>query len=111
MALVDSASIYEMKAVLFEAANQRHGNMEPSAAGLIFRKHISNGFELTRQELLTEFPEGTEDPDEYLASHILRMPAVARWLYVQASAKQLPRLMSCRLRVPDLDQPGREAAA
>ena len=49
--------------------------MEPSdykhvALGLIFFKHISDGFELKRQALLAEYPEYAEDPDAYLAENV-----------------------------------------
>jgi type I restriction enzyme M protein len=56
--------------------------------GLIFLKHISDGFEVKRAGLLAEYPEGAEDPDEYLADNIFWVPAEARWSYLQASAKQ-----------------------
>jgi type I restriction enzyme M protein len=67
--------------------------MEPSdykhvALGLIFLKHISDGFELKRQSLLAEYPEDAEDPDAYLAENVFRVPADARWSHLQANAKQ-----------------------
>ena len=54
---------------LFKAADKLRGNMEPSdykhvALGLIFLKHISEGFEAKRAQLLADYPEGTEDEDE-----------------------------------------------
>jgi type I restriction enzyme M protein len=67
--------------------------MEPSdykhvALGLIFLKHISDGFEMKRQALLAEYPRGAEDPDEYLADNIFWVPPEARWSHLQANAKQ-----------------------
>lgn len=82
-----------IEASLFKTADKLRGNMEPSdykhvALGLIFLKHISDGFELKRQELLKEYPDGAEDPDEYLADNIFWVPAEARWSALQAKAKQ-----------------------
>jgi type I restriction enzyme M protein len=76
MAPVDNGSDLGIEAALFKAADKLRGNMEPSdykhvALGLIFLKHISDGFEMKRQALLAEYPEGAEDPDEYLADNIL----------------------------------------
>ncbi|NBC47766.1 MAG: SAM-dependent DNA methyltransferase, partial [Gammaproteobacteria bacterium] len=58
------------EAQLWLTADKLRGNMEPSnykhiALGLIFLKHISDRFEAKRAELLEEYPEGAEDPDEY----------------------------------------------
>jgi type I restriction enzyme M protein len=67
--------------------------MEPSdykhvALGLIFLKHISDGFELKRQALLAEYPDDAKDPDAYLAENVIWVPADAHWSHLQASAKQ-----------------------
>ena len=72
MASMENGSDLGIEASLFKTADKLRGNMEPSdykhvALGLIFLKHISDGFELKRQQLLAEDPEGAEDPDEYLA--------------------------------------------
>jgi type I restriction enzyme M protein len=93
MATIDNGSNLGIEASLFKAADKLRGNMEPSdykhvALGLIFLKHISDGFEVRRAELLAEYPEGAEDPDEYLADNIFWVPAEARWSHLQASAKQ-----------------------
>ncbi|WP_149140665.1 type I restriction-modification system subunit M [Gemmobacter caeruleus] len=93
MASIDNGSDLGIEAALFKAADKLRGNMEPSdykhvALGLIFLKHISDGFEMKRQALLTEYPEGAEDPDEYLADNIFWVPQEARWSHLQASAKQ-----------------------
>ena len=93
MASVDNGSDLGIEASLFKTADKLRGNMEPSdykhvALGLIFLKHISDGFELKRQQLLAEYPEGAEDPDEYLAENVFWVPADARWSHLQANAKQ-----------------------
>lgn len=81
------------EADLFKAADKLRGNMEPSdykhvALGLIFLKHISDSFEAKRAELLAEYPDGAEDPDEYAAENIFWVPKDARWSHLQANAKQ-----------------------
>jgi len=93
MASTNNGSDLGIEASLFKTADKLRGNMEPSdykhvALGLIFLKHVSDGFELKRKELLADYPEGAEDPDEYLADHIFWVPAEARWSHLQASAKQ-----------------------
>ena len=93
MAATDTGSDLGIESGLFKAADKLRGNMEPSdykhvALGLIFLKHISDGFEAKRAELLAEYPEGAEDPDEYLADNIFWVPPEARWSHLQASAKQ-----------------------
>jgi type I restriction enzyme M protein len=80
------------EAELFKAADKLRGNMEPSdykhvVLGLIFLKHISESFEAKRAELLEAYPEGAEDPDEYLADRVFWVPTAARWSLLQASAK------------------------
>ena len=81
------------EAELFRAADKLRGNMEPSdykhvALGLIFLKHISDSFEAKHAELLAEYPDGAEDPDEYAAENIFWVPKESRWSHLQASAKQ-----------------------
>ena len=80
------------EADLFKAADKLRGNMEPSdykhvALGLIFLKHISDSFEAKHSQLLEEYPEGAEDPDEYLAENIFWVPQEARWSHLQSQAK------------------------
>ena len=82
-----------IEAELFKTADKLRGNMEPSdykhvVLGLIFLKHISDGFEAKRAELLAEYPDGAEDPDEYLAENIFWVPKDGRWSVLQANAKQ-----------------------
>lgn len=81
------------EAELFKAADKLRGNMEPSdykhvTLGLIFLKHISEGFEAKRAQLLAEYPEGAEDEDEYRADNVFWVPKGARWSHLQANAKQ-----------------------
>lgn len=81
------------EAELFKAADKLRGNMEPSdykhvVLGLIFLKHISEGFEGKHARLLAEYPEGAEDEDEYRAENIFWVPKGARWSHLQANAKQ-----------------------
>jgi type I restriction enzyme M protein len=81
------------EAQLFLAADKLRKNLEPSdykhvALGLIFLKHISNAFEAKRAALLLEDPTAAEDPDEYLAENVFWVPKEARWLHLQAKAKQ-----------------------
>ncbi|WP_423207997.1 type I restriction-modification system subunit M [Paracoccus yeei] len=91
--MASNGSDLGIEAALFKAADKLRGNMEPSdykhvALGLIFLKHISDGFEAKHAELLAEYPEGAEDPDEYLAENIFWVPVDARWSHLQANAKQ-----------------------
>lgn len=77
---------------LFKAADKLRGNMEPSdykhvVLGLIFLKHISDSFEAKHAALLADYPDGAEDPDEYLAENVFWVPKEARWSYLQAQAK------------------------
>jgi len=81
------------EAELFKTADKLRGNMEPSdykhvALGLIFLKHISDSFEAKRAELLADYPDGAEDPDEYAADNVFWVPKEARWSHLQANAKQ-----------------------
>lgn len=81
------------EAELFKTADKLRGNMEPSdykhvALGLIFLKHISDSFEAKHAELLANYPEGAEDPDEYSAENVFWVPKEARWSHLQANAKQ-----------------------
>jgi type I restriction enzyme M protein len=81
------------EADLFKTADKLRGNMEPSdykhvALGLIFLKHISDSFEAKRAQLLADYPDGAEDPDEYSAENVFWVPKEARWSHLQANAKQ-----------------------
>ncbi|GAB6178528.1 class I SAM-dependent DNA methyltransferase [Desulfobaculum senezii] len=81
------------EAELFNAADKLRQNMEPSdykhvVLGLIFLKHISDGFEAKYAELMAEDPTCAEDMDEYLAENIFWVPREARWSQLKACAKQ-----------------------
>lgn len=81
------------EAELFKAADKLRGNMEPSdykhvVLGLIFLKHISDSFDAKRNQLLADYPDGAEDPDEYSAENVFWVPKEARWSHLQANAKQ-----------------------
>ncbi|MXP14510.1 N-6 DNA methylase [Altererythrobacter confluentis] len=81
------------EADLFKAADKIRANMEPSdykhvVLGLIFLKHISDGFMAKRNELEVSYPEGVEDEDEYRADNVFWVPKPARWNHLQANAKQ-----------------------
>ena len=81
------------EADLWATADKLRGNMEPSdykhvALGLIFLKHISDSFEARHTELLADYPEGAEDPDEYTAENVFWVPGKARWSHLQANARQ-----------------------
>jgi len=93
MASTDNGSDLGIEASLFKTADKLRGNMEPSdykhvALGLIFLKHISDSFELKRQQLLADYTAGAEDPDEYLAENVFWVPQEARWSHLQSNAKQ-----------------------
>jgi len=48
----------------------------------------SDSFEAKRAELLADYPDGAEDPDEYSAENVFWVPKEARWSHLQANAKQ-----------------------
>ena len=92
MSQIPSGSDLGFEASLFRAADKLRGNMEPSdykhvALGLIFLKHISDSFEMKRRELLADYPDGAEDPDEYLAENVFWVPPEARWSHLHDAAK------------------------
>ena len=92
---------------LWAAADKMRGHMDPSeykhvTLGLIFLKYISDAFDERRNVLehLTAEPsseyfvreekaryEEIEDRDEYVAENVFRVPAEARWSYLQARAQ------------------------
>jgi type I restriction enzyme M protein len=88
-----SSSKLSLDVTLWAAADKLRGNMEASdykhvALGLIFLKHISDSFDAKRAELLADYPDGAEDPDEYAAENVFWVPREARWSHLQANAKQ-----------------------
>ena len=80
---------------LWQAANKLRAHMDAAeykhvVLGLIFLKYISDAFEETHARLVAEQEDDAnpEDPDEYLAQRIFWVPKAARWLALQAVAKQ-----------------------
>lgn len=74
--------------------------MEPSdcehvTLGLIFLKHISEGFEAKRAQLPAVDPEGAEDEDEDRADNIFWVPKLAHSSLLQAIAKAHGRGCAC----------------
>ncbi|MYG97010.1 MAG: SAM-dependent DNA methyltransferase, partial [Gammaproteobacteria bacterium] len=89
----DTGANLGFEAKLWAAADKLCANMEPSeykhvVLGLIFLKYISDAFEATRAKLVTEEYAVAEDPEEYLAQNVFWVPPEARWLRLQARAKQ-----------------------
>jgi len=93
----------ELFSVLWEAANNLRGNINPSeyqnvVLGLIFLKYISDAFEEKRKELRKELEkegysdeeiEGAlEDRDEYEADNVFWVPEKARWKLIHNNSKK-----------------------
>ena len=96
------------EATLWQAADKLRNNMDAAeykhvVLGLIFLKYISDAFGERRAALEAQYGDPTgewyikdpgmrsqalEDPDEYRMENVFWVPKVARWLYLQASAKQ-----------------------
>ncbi len=96
------------EATLYQAADKLRNNLDAAeykhvVLGLIFLKYISDAFEEKYNLLLTEFANPrselyiadetlrlqiSRDRDEYLAENIFYVPEKARWIYLQANAKQ-----------------------
>ena len=81
---------------MWAAADKLRGHMDASeykhvVLGLIFLKYISDAFQAKYKQLEatknTEYTE-PEDRDEYSAANIFWVPKEARWVKLQASAKQ-----------------------
>ena len=81
---------------MWAAADKLRGHMDASeykhvVLGLIFLKYISDAFQAKYKQLeATKDTEYTdpEDRDEYSAANIFWVPKEARWVKLQASAKQ-----------------------
>lgn len=85
---------------LWQAADSLRGSIDSSeykhvVLGLIFLKYISDAFEVRRSELEAELKaEGIEpdshleDRDEYAAENVFWVPPEARWVTLQAQARQ-----------------------
>ncbi len=78
---------------LWQAADKLRGNMDAAdykhvVLGLIFLKYISDAFQ-ERFDLIKNEPHADpEDRDEYTAENVFWVPKPARWLRLQAIAKQ-----------------------
>jgi type I restriction enzyme M protein len=80
---------------LWAAADALRNNMDSPeykhvVLGLIFLKYISDAFEAKHAELKAQKAQGAdpEDPDEYAAARIFRVPRGARWAFLRANATQ-----------------------
>ncbi|MBX3157099.1 MAG: SAM-dependent DNA methyltransferase [Deltaproteobacteria bacterium] len=83
---------------LWQAADKLRNNMDAAeykhvVLGLIFLKYISDAFDERHAQLVALEDEGAdaEDPDEYRAERVFWVPKAARWLGIQAKAKD-PRI-------------------
>lgn len=77
---------------LFSTADKLRGNVDAAeykhvVLGLIFLKYISDSFQEVFERLQNEEYADAEDRDEYLAENTFYVPPEARWLYIQAKAK------------------------
>src|SRR5690625_124867 len=92
-----------LEQTLWEAADKLRGNQEPSeykhvVLGLVFLKYVSDRFVARRAQLKDELAsEGIkaeriesflEDRDEYTSQNVFWVPSLARWDYIQSTAKQ-----------------------
>jgi len=78
---------------LWQAADKVRGHMDAAeykhvVLGLIFLKYISDAFQECSDALRPEAHADPEDRDEYLAEGVFWAPKEARWLHLQAQAKQ-----------------------
>ncbi|MDH5645867.1 MAG: type I restriction-modification system subunit M [Candidatus Heimdallarchaeota archaeon] len=93
----------ELFSVLWEAANNLRGNINPSeyqnvVLGLIFLKYISDAFEEKRNDLRKELENqdyseeeilgALEDRDEYEADNVFWVPEKARWELIHNNSKK-----------------------
>jgi type I restriction enzyme M protein len=91
----DTTANLGFEAKLWAAADALRNNMDAAeykhvVLGLIFLKYISDAFEEQHAKLEAERAQGAdpEDPDEYRAVNIFRVPQEARWSLLQANARQ-----------------------
>ena len=90
-----SAANVDYEGQLWQMADALRGSMDAAeykhvVLGLIFLKYISDAFHEAHTRLEGEVGEGAdpEDPDEYRAQNIFRVPVEARWAKLKAQAKQ-----------------------
>lgn len=74
---------------LWAVADKLRGHMEPSdykhvALDPTFLKYISDAFEAKRADLLAEELADLENPEEYLAENVFRVPQETRWSHLRA---------------------------
>src|SRR2546427_8931635 len=78
---------------LWAAADKLRGHMDAAeykhvVLGMIFLKYISDAFQ-ERYDVLKKEPHADpEDRDEYTAENVFWVPKVARWIQLEAKAKQ-----------------------
>ena len=82
-----------IEAQLWSAADTLRGNVDASeykhvVLGMLFLKYISDSFEELHSELEGEPAANPEDRDEYTAENVFWVPQEARWLRLQAEARQ-----------------------
>ena len=90
-----SATNVDYEGQLWQMADALRGSMDAAeykhvVLGLIFLKYISDAFQEAHTRLEAETGAGAdpEDPDEYRAQNIFRVPVEARWAKLKAQAKQ-----------------------
>jgi len=83
------------EATLWAAADKLRNNMDAGEykhvlLGLIFLKYISDAFDEHRKVLVANKADGAnpEDRDEYQAENVFWVPKEARWVHLQAHARQ-----------------------
>ena len=90
-----SSAFAGYEAELWSMADALRGSMDAAeykhvVLGLIFLKYISDAFAEAHAQLQAEQADGAdpEDPDEYRAQNIFWVPPEARWVHLQAQARQ-----------------------
>ncbi len=102
------AQLWKMSDALrgpMDAAEYKH-----VVLGLIFLRCISAAFEEIRARLKNERAQGTdpEDPDEYRAENVFRVPEEARWTHLQSQARQpdIGQIVDAAMASVERDNPG-----
>ena len=104
---------------LWAAADTLRGSMDAAeykhvVLGLIFLKYISDAFEEAHARLETERDQGAdpEDPDEYRALNVFWVPAEARWVQIQAQARQstIGQVVDAAMSAIERDNPALKGA-
>lgn len=63
------------------------GEYKHVALGLLFLRYVSAAFDLKRAEFMADDLADPEDPEEYLAENVFRVPEPARWSRLSAISK------------------------